>query len=102
MEQCIAVFHAGSSIIKFALYDAETVDQAHYKGRVEEIGVSPRLQVSDAQGRSVAELSWPAEGFDHAAATGEVLRVAIELLGRAQVAGVGHRVVHGGVEYATP
>jgi acetate kinase len=48
------------------------------------------------------ERNWPAEGFDHRAATQEIIRTARELLEGRAVAAVGHRVVHGGVRYASP
>ena len=46
--------------------------------------------------------SWPADGFDHDAATRELLSIGTRLIGGAQVIGIGHRVVHGGMKYAAP
>jgi acetate kinase len=102
MSECIAVINAGSSSIKFALYEAGGAQHLKYRGQVEQIGVSPHLHVVNAKGRSVTELRWPADGFDHRTATQEILKIAIELLRGARVLGVGHRVVHGGTSYATP
>ena len=99
MGGSIAVLNAGSSSIKFALYDAS--ERLSFKGQVEQIGVSPRLKVSNAQGEAVAERSWPAEGFDHRAATEVLVATTVELLG-GRPAAVGHRVVHGGTRYAAP
>jgi len=102
MQGSIAVLNAGSSSIKFALYTAGRAEAALFRGQIEQIGVSPRLKVADAGGKSVAERSWPAEGFDHHAATNEILKTGTELARGTPVIGVGHRVVHGGTEYAAP
>ena len=101
MPDCIAVINAGSSSIKFALYAAH--DEALlFRGQIESIGISPRLKVRDAAGTTVAEQSWPPAGFDHGAATQEIVRVANELLDGSKVVAVGHRVVHGGMKYSAP
>ena len=99
MSGSIAVLNAGSSSIKFALYDG--TERLMFKGQVEQIGVSPRLKVMNAEGEAVAERSWPVEGFDHRAATQVLVETVVELLG-ARPAAVGHRVVHGGTRYAAP
>jgi acetate kinase len=101
-DGCIAVLNAGSSSIKFALYDAGPAEAVLYRGQIEQIGVSPRLHVRDAEGRPVAEQSWPTESLDNRGATHEVLKTAVALLDGAPVAAVGHRVVHGGERYAAP
>jgi acetate kinase len=101
MPDCIAVINAGSSSIKFALYAAS--DEALlFRGQIESIGLEPRLKVRDTAGTTIAEQKWPPSGFDHRAATQEIVRVANELLGGSKVAAVGHRVVHGGMKYDVP
>ncbi len=102
MQGCVAVLNAGSSSIKFALYDAGTSEALLFRGVVERLGVAPRLRVVDAKGTVVEERSWPAEGFGHPAATREIIRTARELLRGTPVQAVGHRVVHGGTQYAAP
>jgi len=98
----IAVFNAGSSSIKFGLYGTGAEDGALYRGEIEEIGVSPRLQVSNARGETVAERTWRAESFDHHAATDALLEILSGLAAGAPLAAAGHRVVHGGARYAAP
>ena len=100
MSGCIAVINAGSSSIKFATYDAAPGEQLLFHGKIDGIGASPKLEASDADGRAVAAHSWLA--LDHAAATGEILEVARELIGARQVVAVGHRVVHGGTRFDKP
>jgi acetate kinase len=102
-DGCIAVLNAGSSSLKFAVYDSCPGERLLFKGKVEEIGVEPRMVADDAAGRRVVEeRRWPAAGFDHQAATLEVVRTVLELTGGATFAGIGHRVVHGGMHYAQP
>jgi acetate kinase len=50
----------------------------------------------------VAERSWADGDLDHKAATREILKSARDLIGDAPVLAVGHRVVHGGTDYAAP
>ena len=102
MTETIAVLNAGSSSIKFALYDGGRDEELKFRGQVEKIGVAPHLVISDAKGRQVAEENWPTEGFDHAAATKVIIARARELAGAARVSAVGHRVVHGGMNYGAP
>ncbi|KAA5610245.1 acetate/propionate family kinase [Rhodovastum atsumiense] len=99
---CIVVLNAGSSSIKFAIHAAEADGVARFRGQVQGIGSRPHLGIRDQAGRTVQEREWPAQGFDHHAATGEILRLLPDLVEGARVLGVGHRVVHGGTEYATP
>jgi len=101
MSKCIAVINAGSSSIKFALYEVGS-EALLFRGKVEQIGVSPHLQVADASGTTVAERRWAAKGFDHRAATQEILKTGRSLIEYEPVAAVGHRVVHGGTKYALP
>ncbi len=101
MTDCIAVFNAGSSSIKFAVYAAQP-DQPLFRGQIESIGLEPALKVKDPQGAVLAARTWPNAGFDHAVATAEILRVTNELLKGRRVVAVGHRVVHGGMKFAAP
>jgi acetate kinase len=102
MGDRIAVINAGSSSIKFAIYGTEPAEALMFRGQIEQIGVSPRLHVTDGTGAKLLERRWPAEGFDHRAATHVVLAAAVELLDGIRVKGVGHRVVHGGTTFAAP
>ena len=65
-------------------------------GQIEKIGIAPALKVSDAAGKTVLERTWPADGFDHDAATREILTAGRDLLGEQKVEAFGHRVVHAG------
>ena len=101
-DACIAVVNAGSSSVKFAIYGADARQDVRYRGRIEGIGTAPRLQVARPDGETVAERSWPADQLDVRAATLEVLQTAAGLIQGTAIAGVGHRVVHGGRDFAAP
>jgi acetate kinase len=98
----IAVINAGSSSIKFALFDDDESQRLLFRGQIENIGVAPRLTVGDAGGDQVAEHEWSPTELDHKSATKVILETAIGLLGGKPVGAVGHRVVHGGSEFAAP
>ncbi len=101
------VLNAGSSSIKFALYRhhagpdrPEPVPLFH--GQIERIASAPRLAIVDAAGASLAAHECGGATFDHHDATAEILRVATGLLRGLPVLAVGHREVHGGMEFASP
>lgn len=98
----IAVINAGSSSIKFALYDASDNADILFRGQIEGIGVSPRLNVRDAKGETVVERAWPVDGFNHDTATREILSTGASLASGTPVRGIGHRVVHGGMNFTAP
>ncbi len=101
-DRCIAVINAGSSSIKFALYRGEACETLLFRGQVEQIGVAPHLKVVNGESAVVADEHWEPRGFDHRAATGEIIKVATALMKGTPVAAVGHRVVHGGTQYSAP
>jgi acetate kinase len=99
---CIAVLNAGSSSIKFALYEAGHDGALLFRGQVERLGQEPRLHATNAQGDSVADRTWPSGGLDHRSATNEIIALGRQLLAGRPVLAFGHRVVHGGVDFARP
>jgi len=99
---CIAVLNAGSSSIKFALYEPGADGALLVRGQIERLGLSPHLKATDAEGSIIAERNWPEGRLDHRAATDEILKLGRELLADHTVLGIGHRVVHGGSEFAAP
>jgi len=101
MTSCIAVINAGSSSVKFAIYGV-TEEIRLFQGQIEGIGVAPHFTIADAKGSVVEDRRFPSEGFDHDAATREILAIGTTLLKGARVTGFGHRVVHGGVNYDRP
>ena len=101
MTAPIAVLNAGSSSIKFAIYDADA-ETVRFRGQIESIGLKPRLAVRDHEGETVLERNWPSEGFDAGIATLEIMRACMELLQGERIQAIGHRVAHGGTQYGEP
>lgn len=98
----LAVINAGSSSIKFALYEDNGEFPIIFRGQVEKLGVAPKLTVKDAEDRQLIEQSWHVDELDHASATTTILETALALLRGRKVSAVGHRVVHGGTNFAAP
>ncbi len=107
MREPILVINAGSSSCKFSIFetapDRSLLPGAH--GQVEGIGeasgTSARIEVADAQGRKLTDR--PMAGTDHASAMTAIHDWFAAYVGsEAGFAGVGHRVVHGGLTYSNP
>jgi acetate kinase len=102
MTDAILVLNAGSSSIKFSLFAARGDDLAlDVRGQIEALSTAPRFVAKDAASEVISERSWSegaklGEAFDHLVA---FLR---EELRDVHLLGVGHRVVHGGLEYTEP
>jgi len=92
----LLVLNAGSSSIKFALYDLPLSGRARHGGQIAGIGREPHFTVD---GREQAA---PARLADHAAAIGCLLDWLDAALHGKHLAGVGHRVVHGGAGFIQP
>ncbi|MFT6105598.1 MAG: acetate kinase [Paracoccaceae bacterium] len=93
----VLTLNAGSSSIKFALYGLEGLKE-ELRGQVERIGGAARLEVL-AQGRKSRT---DIDAQDHDAAVRAILAAIAPVLSGRVVAGVGHRVVHGGPDFADP
>ena len=106
MPDAVLTINAGSSSLKFSVYGIGEDDAPSLsaKGQVEGIGTSPRLAAEDAAGQMLVDRRWSDDrGSGHA----EFFRVIGGWLrehfgDRASLLGVGHRVVHGGIDYAAP
>ncbi len=104
MADAIAVVNAGSSSIKFSLYVERGRDLARLAhGGIEEISTAPHFKAFDAGGACIAERRWPdGTPLGHAGALPHIAEFVREQLGEHRLRAVGHRVVHGGVDYVTP
>jgi acetate kinase len=103
-EQAIVVINAGSSSVKFSVFfrNTGTLD-LRIRGQIEALFSAPRFMARDASGATVSEKSWPdGTKLGHDGALAHLFEF---LRGRAdgvKLIGVGHRVVHGGMEYTQP
>lgn len=102
MTASILTLNAGSSSLKFALFDAGSLT-ATARGQIESLGDAPHLRVRDAAGAVLAEQRWPAGLTDpYATALDALLEFAEAHLGGDGLGAVGHRVVHGGMGHVAP
>ncbi|WP_136634814.1 acetate/propionate family kinase [Pseudooceanicola onchidii] len=92
----ILTVNAGSSSLKYALYRAKAEPVVLAQGKVGRIGGAAQLTPAGGPARDLPP------GTDHAGALAAVLAELSESHPDAQVTVVGHRVVHGGPDYAAP
>jgi acetate kinase len=105
LDSVILTLNAGSSSLKFAAFRLAQRGEPNLlaSGEIEGIGATPKGAVKTASGET-AELSFDrahARG-DHAAAIGAILDWLKKAGYDSSVAAVGHRIVHGGPDYAEP
>jgi acetate kinase len=105
MAEAILTVNAGSSSLKFSVYRVEHGARLSRSadGRIEGIGTSPHFQARGGDGRALVDERWPADqAFDHDRCFRVLGGRLQEFVGDAALLGVGHRVVHGGIDYAAP
>jgi acetate kinase len=90
----ILVLNCGSSSVKYHLFDMET-ERGVAGGAVERLGQAGALAAHWWEGGSARE---EVEAADHQAALLQIRQV-LQAQGKDRVAGVGHRVVHGGERF---
>jgi acetate kinase len=99
-EPLIGVINAGSSSLKFSVYEGE---RRLLTGQVDGIGVRPAVTATGPDGEAIAA---PDMGEPPPTTPSEVLPALLPWL-RAQLGGkrisaLGHRVVHGGLRHSRP
>jgi acetate kinase len=102
MDDYALVLNAGSSSLKFCVFERSPGERWHLeaRGQVEGIGTSPRLSVKGENGESLANQDVVAhDGREALDALADWLR---SKYGGSRVLGVGHRVVHGGARFNGP
>jgi acetate kinase len=106
LSDAILVINAGSSSIKFSVFTTAPDDLTLVaRGQVEGIFTAPQFTAKDPQGATVAQRRWTSasELGGHEGA----LTCILDWLSAARdksgpIVAVGHRVVHGGMEFAAP
>ena len=105
MSGTVLVVNAGSSSIKFQLFERLPGDELEleFKGQMEGIGTRPHLVAKDAQGNVLVDDSFARTQIASVADALDQLEDWLE----SQLKGVlpeaiGHRVVHGGPEFSAP
>ncbi len=103
MSGQVVTLNAGSSSIKFALFEAAASEiSALAIGLVETVGEQRRIAIRDGAGSAIQETTWTSDAAFHADALRRVLAWREAAFANARVVAAGHRVVHGGVDYAAP
>ena len=102
MADAILTINAGSSSIKFALFELGAELTRVAEGLAEGIGTAPHLLIK-ADGKVALEKRWPEHAPEtHEELMSEVLDWVENHLGDDQLTGAGHRIVHGGSHYTAP
>jgi len=93
----ILTINGGSSSLRFALFEAEDL-RRDVKGKIDRIGsAKPIFTVSGSQ-----NFSRSLGAGDHREAVNAFMDWLEKEIGRASLAAVGHRIVHGGPKYSAP
>jgi acetate kinase len=100
----IAVLNAGSSSLKFSLFDLDASALVlRGRGQVANLHGTPRFEMRDSSGACVAARTWAADdALGHAGALDFILERLDATLAGAPLAAIGHRVVHGGATHLLP
>ncbi len=103
MGDLVLVINAGSSSLKFSLFEAgaEGDPELQVRGLVEGIGTKPHFTARDVHGEKLVDSTYESGG-GHRAAIQRVSDWGSNYLGDRDIDVVGHRVVHGGTEHQEP
>ena len=99
-NRCVLTINSGSSSIKFALYREDSPATQLLSGKIERIGL-PRAVLTVHDGGKKSDPR-PLAAPNHKAAGDFLIKWLGERLGSAALVGVGHRVVHGGLNLIEP
>ena len=103
-QPVVLVLNAGSSSLKFSVFDAGDAAalRPNVGGQIEGIGTSPRFSAKDAAGAKLDDRALDASVRDAPSALQFLAEWLRARFAGTRVLGVGHRVVHGGAQYAAP
>lgn len=104
MKDALLVLNAGSSSIKFSVFELIGGAPAVFvKGQIEGLNTAPRFIARDGSGETVAERQWDAGAtLDHAGAIEHLTGFLGGYRASHRLVAVGHRIVHGGVSRGEP
>lgn len=104
MSDIVVAINAGSSSIKFSLFEAADSDGAKallFRGEASGIGNTPKLEITTGDGNPIVSRSL-APDANHEAVIGEILKWVLDETAQHVLIAAGHRVVHGGMEFNSP
>ena len=104
MTDAIVVLNAGSSSFKFSLFQRDGDGIAPIvRGQAEGLYTSPRFVAKNSTGAVIGERAWiDGAKIGHDGALEYLVGFLRDKLSEHRLVGVGHRVVHGGLEYTKP
>jgi acetate kinase len=103
MSDAVLVLNAGSSSIKFGLFDITNAEPAlTCKGLLDEQEEAPRIVVTDASGQQLFEKRRPASEGESKGLFADIFAWIEDYLAPDELAAVGHRIVHGGRDFSRP
>ena len=108
MGDGVIVLNAGSSSLKFSIYQVEHDGDELVlvaRGQIEGLGTTPRFKAKDRTGAALADemLKAAASSFGHVEAFTHLVQWArSEFAEVLTPAAIGHRVAHGGLEFIEP
>ena len=105
MADVLLVLNAGSSSIKFSVFvqGAEAEEALLMKGQIEGLYTAPRFSAQNAAGESLGDRKW-SDGtrLGHEGGVAHIVEFLRAHRGEHRLTAVGHRVVHGGVDFSAP
>lgn len=103
MSDTVLVLNSGSSSIKFGLFDISAAEPSLLcKGLLDEHEARPRLVVKSPAGEDLFETRGDAADADGGHLFADVLGFIKDRFGQGTLRAAGHRIVHGGPEFASP
>jgi acetate kinase len=101
VSRAILVLNAGSSSVKYALYEAGDL-AVICRGGIDLTGGEGRLEAGGPRAAALEGTAASPAGSGHRGAVAWLLKAIRENLPDIALAGAGHRVVHGGARFAAP
>ncbi len=105
MEHKLIVINAGSSSVKFTVYQINPTGDliTDAKGKLDALGEQATFSVKHVTGKVLIERNLESEvANNHANWIAIILDWLQDYLANGQLLGIGHRIVHGGVHYSAP
>lgn len=106
MSEAIIVANAGSSSLKFSVYEVMGQElKLAARGQIDGLGTSPRFKAKDAEGAVLADAKVESTGgrFGHSEGFAHLARWLRSHYGEQMTpVAVGHRMAHGGLEFIEP
>ncbi len=103
--KAVVSLNAGSSSIRFAVYMLDPAHKPHLSagGKIDGIGIAPHLVARTADGEIILDRHWSdGAALTHAALQEDLFGWTTGYLEGHDVVAIGHRVVHGGTQFAAP